>query len=211
MASTDPSKLESAKATSGTVAHTEYNGTGTYVPDVELVEAAVAAGEEEARQGRKALFAMYGPAVIYSCLLSLALVMEGMDVGLINNFFAHPAYKQKFGWGEDKDGLPFIPADWQTGIGLGNNAGSIIGLLLNGYLQSRFGSRRVYMVSFTGISTQPPRQANNMFPGRHVPDGLHYLRPLLRHQRQDSSRGQPPLRYPLGKTLTSQTFVRNGG
>jgi MFS transporter, SP family, general alpha glucoside:H+ symporter len=149
MASTDPSKLESAKATSGTVAHTEYNGTGAYVPDVELVEAAVAADEEEARQGRKALFSMYGPAVLYSCLLSLALVMEGMDVGLINNFFAHPSYKRKFGWGEDKNGEPFIPADWQTGIGLGNNAGSIIGLLLNGYLQSRFGSRRVYMVSFT--------------------------------------------------------------
>ncbi|KAH6686670.1 general substrate transporter [Plectosphaerella plurivora] len=145
MASPDPSKLEAAKATSGTVAHTEYNGTGAYVPDVELVEAAVAADDEEARLGRKALFAMYGPAVIYSCLLSLALVMEGMDVGLINNFFAHPSYRQKFGWGEDAEGLPFIPANWQTGIGLGNNGGSIIGLLLNGYLQSRFGSRRVYM------------------------------------------------------------------
>lgn len=78
-------------------------------------------------------------------LLSLALVMEGMDVGLINNFFAHPAYLRKFGW-PDKNGKQHISSAWQGGIGAGNNCGSIIGLLINGYLQARFGSRRVYMV-----------------------------------------------------------------
>lgn len=144
--------IESGKA--GTVAHTEYNGTGEYVPDVDLVEAAVAAGEAEATKGRKALFGMYTPAVVYSCLLSLALVMEGMDVGLINNFFTHPAYTKKFGW-PGPDGQNYISANWQTGIGLANNGGSILGLLLNGYLQSRFGSRRVYMVCpfFPNLST----------------------------------------------------------
>lgn len=117
-----------------------------YTPNMELIEGAVANNDQEATLPKKELFKMYGPATIYSMLLSLALVMEGMDVGLINNFFAHPAYLRKFGK-PDKDGSPYISTAWQGGIGAGNNCGSIIGLLINGYLQSRFGSRKVYMVS----------------------------------------------------------------
>lgn len=118
---------------------------GDYNPDVELIEAAVTASDEEATIPRRELFSRYWPAVVYSMLLSLALVMEGMDVGLINNFFGHPAYLARFGW-PDADGKQHIPTSWQGGIGAGNNCGSIIGLLLNGYLQARFGSRKVYMV-----------------------------------------------------------------
>jgi SP family general alpha glucoside:H+ symporter-like MFS transporter len=77
-------------------------------------------------------------------LLSMALIMEGMDVGLINNFFAHPAYLKKFGW-PDARGKQHVPASWQSAISNGNNIGSIVGLLLNGFLQSRYGSRKVYM------------------------------------------------------------------
>jgi SP family general alpha glucoside:H+ symporter-like MFS transporter len=111
---------------------------------MELIEAAVATNDEEATLPRKELFKRYAPAVMFSMGLSLALVMEGMDVGLINNFFAHPAYLRKFGW-PDKKGKQHISAAWQGGIGAGNNCGSIIGLLINGYLQSRFGSRKVYL------------------------------------------------------------------
>ncbi|KAG4434216.1 hypothetical protein IFR05_010286 [Cadophora sp. M221] len=115
-----------------------------YTPNMALIEAAVATNDEEASIPRKELFARYLPAVLFSMALSLALVMEGMDVGLINNFFAHPAYKRKFGW-PDANGNLHISTAWQGGIGAGNNCGSIIGLLINGYLQSRFGSRKVYM------------------------------------------------------------------
>ncbi|GKT51781.1 maltose permease MAL31 [Colletotrichum spaethianum] len=123
------------------VDHAEY---GTYAPDVALIEAAAAASEEEGNLPRKELFSRYWPAATFSMLLSLALVMEGMDVGLINNFFGHPAYINKFGW-PDANGKQHISASWQAAIGNGNNLGSIIGLLLNGWLQSRYGSRRVYM------------------------------------------------------------------
>ncbi|KAG4429065.1 hypothetical protein IFR05_015448 [Cadophora sp. M221] len=122
-----------------------------YTPNMELIEGAVAKDDQEATLPKKELFKMYGPATIYSMLLSLALVMEGMDVGLINNFFAHPAYLRKFGW-PDKDGTPHISTAWQGGIGAGNNCGSIIGLLINGYLQSRFGSRKVYMGAMVGMA-----------------------------------------------------------
>ena len=118
----------------------------SYTPNMELIEAAVATSDEEATIPRKELFSRYAPGVMFSMLLSLALVMEGMDTGMINNFFAHPAYLRKFGW-LDKNGKQHISTAWQGGIGAANNCGSIIGLLLNGYLQARFGSRRVYMAS----------------------------------------------------------------
>lgn len=117
-----------------------------YSPEVELIEAAVTASDAEALIPKKELFMRYWPAAVYSMLLSLALVMEGMDVGLINNFYGHPAFKERFGW-PNSEGEKEIPATWQGGIGAGNNCGSIIGLLINGYLQSRYGSRKIYMVS----------------------------------------------------------------
>jgi MFS transporter, SP family, general alpha glucoside:H+ symporter len=110
----------------------------------DLIEAAVTASDEESKIPRKELFSRYWPAVVYSGLLSLALVMEGMDVGLINNFFAHEVYLEKFGW-PDANGVQHIPTSWQSAINNGNNIGSVVGLLLNGFLQSRYGSRRVYM------------------------------------------------------------------
>jgi SP family general alpha glucoside:H+ symporter-like MFS transporter len=144
MAVKDNEQLEAGtKVRSASVDHTEYGGDAT---QADLIEAAVAAGEEESKIPRKELFSRYWPAAVYSMLLSLALVMEGMDVGLINNFFAHEAYLNRFGW-PDANGKQHIPTSWQAAIGNGNNLGSIIGLLLNGYLQSRFGSRRVYMAA----------------------------------------------------------------
>jgi MFS transporter, SP family, general alpha glucoside:H+ symporter len=133
-------------AKSATAAHTEdrrssWNGNSS---QAELIEAAVAASADEAAIPRKELFSRYWPAVVFSALLSLALVMEGMDVGMINNFFGHDAYLRKFGE-PDARGVYSVSASWQAAIGNGSNLGSIVGLLLNGWLQSRFGSRRVYM------------------------------------------------------------------
>lgn len=129
-----------AKATASSVDHAEYEVHDTQA----LIEAALAASDKETTIPRKELFSRYKPAVIYSTLLSMALIMEGMDVGLINNFFAHDAYLRKFGW-PDANGKLAVSASWQSAIGNGNNLGSIIGLLLNGFLQSRYGSRKVYM------------------------------------------------------------------
>ncbi|KAJ1325201.1 MFS transporter SP family general alpha glucoside:H+ symporter [Microdochium nivale] len=141
MASTDPGRAE-ADIAKPRPEHSEHAG---YTADMELIEAAVAASDAEALIPKKELFSRYMPAVLFSMGLSLALVMEGMDTGLINNFFKHPAYLARFGWPNPVDGSPHISATWQSAIGAGNNCGSIIGLLLNGWLQSSYGSRRVYM------------------------------------------------------------------
>lgn len=130
---------------------------GVHSTQQQLVEAAVSASEAETQLPRGELFKRYRPAAIYSCLLSMALVMEGMDVGLINNFFAHPAYQRRFGNTYNADGDLVVSTQWQTIIGAGNNVGSILGLLVNGYIQSRYGSRRVYLVGLfvTTISGYP--------------------------------------------------------
>lgn len=132
------------KAEEGLKPSAERADAGVWGTEAQLIEAAHDASDEETRLPRKELFARYLPATLFSAGLSLALVMEGMDVGLINNFFAHEAYLNKFGW-PDADGVQHISSTWQSAIGTGNNVGSIIGLLLNGWLQSRYGSRRVYM------------------------------------------------------------------
>jgi hypothetical protein len=170
--------------------HAEH---AAYTPNMELIDAAVAASDAEANIDRKELFSRYKPAVIYSMLLSLALVMEGMDTGMINNFFAHPAYLQRFGWPDAKGDL-HVSATWQSAIGNGNNCGSIIGLLINGYLQSRYGSRRVYMVCRVTWSTHTllsnlsmrPKNDTNIWLARHDADGLNHFRPILRRQRRNA-------------------------
>lgn len=50
----------------------------------DMIEAAIATGEEETRLGLRGLFKIHGKAAMWSMLLSLALVMEGMDVGLVS-------------------------------------------------------------------------------------------------------------------------------
>lgn len=77
--------------------------------------------------------------------ISLALVMEGMDVGLVNNFFGQQAYIDRFGTA-NAAGVKSIPANWQAAINNGQQIGAVLGLLFNGWAQSRFGSRRVYML-----------------------------------------------------------------
>lgn len=177
----DPGKAESGP-------RPEPVDGGIYMSQRELVEAAAAASDTEAQLPRMELFKRYKPAAIYSALLSVALVMEGMDVGLINNFFAHPAYRVRFGNSWNVQGEWVVSTQWQTIIGAGNNVGSIIGLLLNGWLQSRYGSRRVYLVSFF-MRTQVGNELTNHFlhPGRDGSHGRHDLHPLLLAERRDAS------------------------
>lgn len=117
----------------------------------------------------------------------------------INNFFGQSSFINHFGF-TDAAGKKYIPADWQAAINNANNIGSIIGLAINGWAQSRFGSRRVYMVTMVLMT------AFSEF-GR----GLQYtpcppavgadeasLRPGLCHVSSDALRRRSSLRHPLG-------------
>lgn len=174
--------------------HSEH---AVYTPNTELIEAAMARSDEEATLPRKELFKRYAPAVVFSMLLSLALVMEGMDTGLINNFFAQPAFRRKFGW-PDQNGKLQVSATWQGAVGAANNCGQIIGLLLNGALQSRYGSRKVYMVSALLVWYNIGTRLTGDSLGKHGLLGMHDFHSILCCRHQDASCRKPVLWYTLG-------------
>lgn len=132
----------------------------------DLIEAAIATGEEETKLSLRVLFRTHGKAAMWSMLLSLALVMEGMDVGLVrcrfwpstiadhqvNNFFGQQAYVDRFGFWDAATQKKYIPADWQAAINNGQQIGAIAGLLLNGWAQSKFGSRKMYMLAMAMLA-----------------------------------------------------------
>ncbi|ORX35580.1 maltose permease MAL61 [Kockovaella imperatae] len=116
-----------------------------------LIEEALQLRDEEAKLGLLKMASLYRYGLIWGMGLSLALVMEGMDTAMINNLFGLAAFKQYFGH-QDADGNFFIPSDWQAGINNASAGGQVIGLLLNGWAQARFGYRRVYMAGMVAMA-----------------------------------------------------------
>ncbi|CAK7218455.1 hypothetical protein SBRCBS47491_003516 [Sporothrix bragantina] len=93
---------------------------------------------------------LYPQAAAWSVALSSCLIMEGYDKSLIGSLYAYPAFTRKFGELTDK-GTYQVTAAWQAGLYNGGQAGSIIGLLVSGWLAERFGYRRVIMGSLVLI------------------------------------------------------------
>lgn len=58
--------------------------------ETDLIELATKQGEEESKLGIKALFKLYYPAATWSMLLSTALIMEGMDTGIVSGPSSQP-------------------------------------------------------------------------------------------------------------------------
>lgn len=86
-------------------------------------------------------------AVGWSLVISMSIIMEGYDTSIITNFFAYPAFKQQFG--QDYGGTAGwqIPGPWQSALGSGPVAGSVIGAFLNGMCTNSFGFRPTFIVS----------------------------------------------------------------
>ena len=73
------------------------------------------------------------------------------DFAQINNLFGQSAFQNRFGEVQP-NGSRTIPANWQAGINNASSGGQILGLLLNGWAASRFGSKRVYMAGMVGMT-----------------------------------------------------------
>lgn len=86
----------------------------------------------------------YPKAVAWSMLLSLALVMEGFDLILLNNLFAYDEFNKRFGT-EQPDGTYQVSAAWQSGLSNGALVGEILGLFWTGIIAERFGYRKTIM------------------------------------------------------------------
>ncbi|CAG8956729.1 hypothetical protein HYFRA_00012273 [Hymenoscyphus fraxineus] len=88
-----------------------------------------AEGWQAFKDGRKAIF--------WSAIISLTIVMEGYDIGLIGSFFAYPAFVEKFGTKYPGIAQKEVSAPWQSGLGNAGGAGVVIGGFLNGFLSTR--------------------------------------------------------------------------
>ncbi|KIW65010.1 hypothetical protein PV04_07302 [Phialophora macrospora] len=109
-----------------------------------VVQDAQAAAEIEHELGLLKSIRLYPKAIGWSVLLSTAIIMEGYDLLLMGSFYAQPPFQKRYGKQLD-DGTYQIPAPWQSGLSNGASAGSIIGLMANGYISERFGFKRTML------------------------------------------------------------------
>lgn len=82
---------------------------------------------------------LYPKAAAWSAFFCIAVVMSGFDAQLITSFYALPAFQQKFG--EEYQGGYIITAPWQTGLGMGNPIGQVVGALASGWPLEKFGRK----------------------------------------------------------------------
>lgn len=97
-------------------------------------------------------FKTYPKAVMFSMILSTAIVMEGYDVVLLANFYAFPSFNARYGSPTGDPKNPYqIPAPWQAGLSNGANVGEILGLFINGIVSERYGYRKTMIVSLVAV------------------------------------------------------------
>lgn len=95
---------------------------------------------------------LYPKAIAWSVLISTCIAMEGFQVCLLPNFYAFPQFQEKYGEFVESDGTYQVPAHWQAGLSNGANVGSIIGLILNGWISERIGYRYTVVGCLTLIT-----------------------------------------------------------
>ncbi|GAB7354889.1 hypothetical protein MBLNU459_g5527t1 [Dothideomycetes sp. NU459] len=83
---------------------------------------------------------LYPKAVFWAAFFCIAVIMAGFDPQLISSFYALPAFQKKFG--QLYDGEYIISAPWQTGLGMGNGVGQLLGSLACGWPLEKFGRKR---------------------------------------------------------------------
>ncbi|KAI8670190.1 MFS domain-containing protein [Fusarium keratoplasticum] len=121
---------------------TAPDATSTMKQEQELSQQAYLGSATEQHMGIIEGFRTYPKAVIYSIILSTAIIMEGFDMVLIASFFSMPAFAKQYGT-LSSNGSHQVSANWQAGLINGNLAGQIIGVQLTGTLAERFGYRYV--------------------------------------------------------------------
>ncbi|KKY21706.1 putative maltose permease mal31 [Phaeomoniella chlamydospora] len=103
------------------------------------INAAVDITEKEHELGFWQAVKLYPKAVFWAAFFCIAVIMAGFDPQLITSFYALPAFQKKFGY--LYDGEYIISAPWQTGLGMGNPIGQILGALACGWPLEKFGRK----------------------------------------------------------------------
>lgn len=85
-------------------------------------------------------FRLYRPAIGWSFLFSLGVIMAGFDPQLVGTLVAIPAFQQQFG-DVQADGTFLVSASWQSAFNLGVPIGQVVGALGVGIPLERLGRR----------------------------------------------------------------------
>jgi MFS transporter, SP family, general alpha glucoside:H+ symporter len=91
---------------------------------------------------------LYPKGVLWSIIMSTAVIMEGYDNKLIGTLYAQPTFQKAYGQLVKGDSYQ-ISALWQTGLSNGSAIGQLFGLLIAGYISERFGFRKTMI---TGLA-----------------------------------------------------------
>lgn len=120
-----------------------------------LVSAAKASTHVEHHMTIREAIKLYPKAIIFSIILSTAVIMEGYDVVLLSNLYAFPPFQRRYGSPVDP-GNPNtnyqISAAWQAGLSNGAAVGEIFGLAINGVVSERYGYRWTMIASLTALT-----------------------------------------------------------
>ncbi|KAM0228584.1 hypothetical protein ACHAP5_011905 [Fusarium lateritium] len=112
---------------------------------LELIQQAQDADAADKQLTIKEALKKYKKAVLWACLLSVTLIMEGYDLVMIGSFYGLPQFQRHFGEYSAKEGKFIITAAWQSGLSNSGQVGQLAGLAINAYAQDRFGARKTIM------------------------------------------------------------------
>lgn len=118
----------------------------------ELTIVTQSATDYENRMSFRDAVRLYKPAIFWSVLLSLAVIMEGYDTVLITSFFALDSFNGRYGDEITKSGARTISASWRSALANGPTVGEIIGLLITGFVQEWLGYKRTMGLAITCLA-----------------------------------------------------------
>lgn len=94
---------------------------------------------------------LYPKSVLYCVVFSMAIIMEGYQVGLVPSLFAQPTFQRKYGRARP-DGTHQLDNRYQSALTAAVQAGSIFGYWLSGILIERIGYKRTMQGSLLSIT-----------------------------------------------------------
>lgn len=94
---------------------------------------------------------LYPKSVLYCVVLSMAIIMEGYQVGLVPSLFAQPAFQRKYGRAR-KNGSHQLDNKYQSALTAAVQAGSIFGYWLSGIVIEKVGYKRTMQGALVSIT-----------------------------------------------------------
>ena len=124
--------------------HADVAGVDEVVGKNDLnAQARVATDTEHSMTTWQALKA-YPKAVMWGSLFTSGLIMVGYDSAILGNFYALPAFNEKYGHNYGGDAGYQVPAPWQVALGLGGPIGQLIGALATTFPLEKYGRKKTY-------------------------------------------------------------------